>query len=279
MGDQEAPSIIKDARTDDDVLLFTSYYKGNYGLYRLPMDEPVKEMTSAFAVVNVAGPKSRELLQKVSDSDLSHTGFPFGTCRIITVGYAPATAFRITYVGELGYELYIPSEFAGHVYETLWDAGENLDVKNAGYRVIGSTRLEKGYADWGSELSPEYTPYDAGLGFCVALDKKHFLGKDALVKIKNNGPKWQLCSFTIETDQPLMAQSSAPILYKGDVLGVATSSGYGHTIGKTICYGYIPADHTDYGEGFSVEIYKEIYPATCHTRRALYDPQRKKILR
>jgi len=238
----------------------------------------VKQVTSAYAVINVAGPRSRELLQRVANGDLSNANFPFGTCREITVGYAPLTVFRITYVGELGYELYIPSEFASHVYETLWAAGEDLGLKNAGYRSIASTRLEKGYADWGSELSPEYTPYDAGLGFCVALEKDHFIGKEALARIKAEGPRWQLCTFTIDTDMPLMVQSSAPVLYKGQVLGVTTSAGYGHTIGKTICYGYIPAGHTDYEDGFAVEIYREVYPAECQPNRVLYDPQREKIL-
>jgi 4-methylaminobutanoate oxidase (formaldehyde-forming) len=238
----------------------------------------IVEVTSAFAVVNAAGPNSRALLQKVSDSDVSNNGFPFGTCKEITVGYAPVTAFRITYVGELGYELYIPSEFAGHVYETLWAAGQDLGIVNAGYRVIASTRLEKGYADWGSELSPEYSPYDAGLGFCVDLGKDDFIGKSALARIKDKGSEWRLCSFTIDTEKPVMVQSSAPILFEGQVLGVATSAGYGHTIGKTICFGYIPAGHTEFDQGFSIEIYKEIHPATCHPRRALYDPERKKIL-
>jgi len=183
----------------------------------MPSDGSVyfKDVTSAYAVINVAGPRSRDLLQKVSRADLSHEAFAFSTCKEFSVGYAPAMAFRITYVGELGYELYIPSEFACHVYETLWEAGQDLGLRNAGYRTIASTRLEKGFADWGSELTPEYTPYDAGLGFCVALDKDDFIGKKALAKIKFDGPKWKLCAFTIESDKPLMLQGSAPIIYRG----------------------------------------------------------------
>jgi 4-methylaminobutanoate oxidase (formaldehyde-forming) len=110
------------------------------------------------------------------------------------------------------------------------------------------------------------------------LEKDHFIGKEALARIKAEGPKWQLCTFTIDADKPLMVQSSAPILYKGQVLGVTTSAGHGHTIGKTICYGYIPAGHIDYEDGFAVEIYREVYPAVCQPNRALYDPQREKIL-
>ena len=187
-------------------------------------------------------------------------------------------AFRVTYVGELGYELYIPSEFACHVYETLWESGQDLDIANAGYRTIASTHLEKGYSDWGSELSPEYTPYDAGIGFCVDLKKDEVIGKAALARIKAEGAKWKLCTFTIDAGKPLMLQGSAPILNNGNVVGVTTSSGYGHTIGKNICYGYLPAGMSDVMDGFEIESYKTVYPAEREIDRALYDQKREKIL-
>ncbi len=247
---------------------------------QLPKDNSVfmKEVTSAYAVINVAGPLSRELLKKVTPDDVSNTGLPFGSARALTIGYAPVTALRITYVGELGYELYIPTEFAGHVYETLWEAGTDLDLRNAGYRVISSMHLEKGYSDWGSELTPEYTPFDAGLGFCVALDKNDFIGKGALAGIKSQGPKWKLCTFTLDAEVPVMMQSSAPIVRGGKVIGTTTSSGYGHTIGKTICYGYIPAEYAKTAEAFEIEVYKTVYPAKLEKKRALYDPERKRII-
>ncbi|MGW8187855.1 MAG: aminomethyltransferase family protein, partial [Desulfobacterales bacterium] len=213
----------------------------------------VKEMTSAYAVVNVIGPKSRQLLEKLTNADISNEGFAFGTCKKFAIEYAPIISFRVTYVGELGYELYIPTEFAVHVYESLWEAGRDLGIKNAGYRVIASMHLEKGYADWGSELTPEYTPFDAGLGFCVALDKGDFIGREALAKVKSDGPGLKLCSFTVDTGKPLMLQSSAPIVREGKVLGVTSSSGYGHTLKKNICYGYIPADQADPNDEFEIE--------------------------
>jgi sarcosine dehydrogenase len=241
-------------------------------------DVSFKEVTSGYAVINVIGPKSRMLLEKTSNTDLSNSGFPFGTCKQFTAGYAPVISFRVTYVGELGYELYIPTEFAGHVYETLWQAGQELGVKNAGYRAIASTHLEKGYADWGSELTPEYTPFDAGLGFCVALEKDEFIGKAALAKIKAEGPQWMLCTFTIDAGAPLMLQGSAPILHNGKVVGVTTSSGYGHTIKKNICYGYLSTDMGDVADGYEIESFKTIHPASRETNRQLYDPERKRIL-
>jgi sarcosine dehydrogenase len=238
----------------------------------------VKEMTSAYAVVNVIGPKSRALLKNLTNATISNEDFPFGTCKNFTIGYAPIISFRVTYVGELGYELYIPTEFAVHVYESLWEAGQDLGIKNAGYRTIASMHLEKGYADWGSELTPEYTPFDAGLGFCVALDKGDFIGREALAKIKTKRSKLKLCSFTIDTGGPLMLQSSAPIIQGGKVLGVTSSSGYGHTVKKNICYGYIPAEQADPNNDFEIESFKELYTATLESSRALYDPERKKIL-
>jgi 4-methylaminobutanoate oxidase (formaldehyde-forming) len=238
----------------------------------------VQEMTSAYAVINVIGPKSRQLLQKLTRADIRNESFTFGACKIFTVGYAPVLCFRVTYVGELGYELYIPAEFAVHVYESLWEAGRDLGIKNAGYRAIASLHLEKGYADWGSELTPEYTPYDAGLGFCVALEKADFIGKAALARVKNEGPQWKLCTFTLDVDEPVMIQSSAPIIRAQSVLGVSSSAGYGHTVKKNICYAYIPAAETDRGNGFEIEVYKKRYPLKLETQRALYDPQRKRIL-
>ena len=245
----------------------------------LPADGSVifSDVTSAHAVINIAGPRSRELLTKVTGTDLGNAAFGFSTCRSFSLAHAPVMAFRITYVGELGYEIYVPVEFAGHVYETLWEAGQSLGILNAGYRAVASLHLEKGYADWGSELTPEYTPFDAGLGFCVALDKTDFIGRSALEKIRETGPAFRLCSFTFETDEPVMVQSSAPIIYDGSVLGVTTSTGYGHTIGKTICYGYLPADHAGRDGRFSIESYQVSYPVTCHADRALYDPEQKKI--
>jgi len=238
----------------------------------------IKEVTSAYAVINVIGPKSRELLQKLTDADVSNKGFAFGTCKKFTIGHAPVMSFRVTYVGELGFELYIPAEFAAYVYESLWEGGQALGLKNAGYRTIASLHLEKGYADWGSELTPEYTPFDAGLGFCVALDKDEFIGREALAKIKAAGSRWKLCSFTIDAGRPLMLQGSAPIISGGEVLGVTASCGYGHTVKKNICYGYIPTEKADALNGFEIESYQEVYPANLEPNRALYDPGRKKIL-
>src|SRR5262249_4063530 len=137
----------------------------------LPAGVSIREVTGSFAVINLCGPKSREILQSVTDDDVSNAAFPFLAARRIDVGHARVLAVLIGYVGELGYELYISQEFAAHVYETLWRAGESFGIANAGYRAIDSCRLEKGYLYWSGDISPDYDPYEAGLGFCVALDK------------------------------------------------------------------------------------------------------------
>ncbi len=246
----------------------------------LPGDGSVtlREVTSTYAVINVAGPRSRDLLRRCTSVDLASAAFPFSTCRRVTIGCAPVTAMRITYVGELGYELYIPAEFAVHVYDTLRQAGRDLGVVDAGYRAIASMHLEKGYADWGSELTPEYTPYDAGLGRCVDLAKADFIGQKALAAVREKGPRWQLCSFTLETEEPVMVHTSAPILFGGKVVGVTTSSGFGHTVGRTICYGYLAAADAKPQDGFEIEAYQTRYPARRAVPRALYDPRRLRIL-
>jgi 4-methylaminobutanoate oxidase (formaldehyde-forming) len=246
----------------------------------IPKDGSIvfNDVTSSFAVINVIGPRSRKLLEKVTRDDIENEEFGFGKCKTLTVGYAPVTALRVTYVGELGYELYIPIEFACHVYETLWEAGQDLDIVNAGYRAINSLHFEKGYGLWGAELTPEYTPFDAGLGFCVDLNKDDFLGREALVDIKEKGSKWTLCTFTIDAEQPIMIRGSEPIMYNGRVIGITTSGGYGYTVGKTIIYSYIRLADAKYTQGYEIEVYMEVYSITRHDNRALYDPERNKIL-
>ena len=138
----------------------------------------------------------------VTDDDVANAAFPFLAARAIALGFATAMAVRIGYVGELGYELYVPQEFAAHVYEALWQAGEPHGIANAGYRAIDSCRMEKGYLYWSGDITPDYNPYEAGLGFAVALDKGDFIGRDALGKISERGITRKLCSFTVDGFAP-----------------------------------------------------------------------------
>ena len=226
------------------------------------------EVTPKYAVLNICGPKSRDVLQAVSADDLGNDAFPFLSVKDIEIGLATVRAARIGYVGELGWELYMPVDVAAHVYDTLLEAGQPFGIVNAGYKAIESLRLEKGYVYWSGEVGPDYTPYEAGLGFCVALDKGDFIGRDALKQAREEGPGRRLCTFTVDGFAPF--HGGEAILQGGNVVGLTTSAGYGYTVGKTIAFGYLPSDIA--GETrFEIEAFGESHSA-LRTGRALYDP-------
>src|SRR6185295_14137096 len=207
----------------------------------------LRDVTSSRAVINVQGPRSRDLLSRVTEDDVSNDAFPYLAAREIRVGYAPVRALRVTYAGELGWELHVPSEYALHLYEALWEAGQDLGVANAGYRALDSLRLEKGYRYWSSELSPDTNPYEVGLGFAVALEKGDFIGRDALRRAKGN-VKRKLACFLMDGFVPL--HGGEAILHEGKVIETVTSGGYGHSVGKSIAYGFVPVGLT---RGFEIE--------------------------
>ncbi|HQZ33852.1 MAG TPA: FAD-dependent oxidoreductase [Ilumatobacteraceae bacterium] len=228
----------------------------------------IRDLTSARAVVNIVGPKSREVLQSVCEDDISNVAFRYGTAREITIGSAPVLAVRIGYVGELGWELHIPTEYAAHVYELLHEAGQPFGIVDVGYRTIDTMRMEKGYVYWSTDVTPDTTPWEAGLSWRVNLNKGDFLGRDALVAQREAGITRQLCTFTLEA----MAYpvSGEAIIADGEVVGFTTSANFGHTVGKPIVYGYLPTALAE-REGFIIEVYGEPIPAKHHDR-PLYDP-------
>jgi glycine cleavage system aminomethyltransferase T/glycine/D-amino acid oxidase-like deaminating enzyme len=238
----------------------------------LPDGVTLRDATNAYVTLNIVGPRSRDVLQAVTDDDVSNAALPFLGVRTIGIGHATAMAVRIGYVGELGYELYIPQEFAAHVYETLWAAGEGHGIANAGYRAIDSCRMEKGYLYWSGDITPDYNPYEAGLGFCVALDKGDFIGREALVKAKANVSR-KLCTFTMEGFAPL--HGGEAILRDGSVVGSTSSVGYGHHLGKTIAFGYVAAGIAAETE-FAIEAFGKSYPAT-RAPRCLYDAKMERL--
>ncbi len=233
----------------------------------------IREVTNGFAVLNVCGPKSRDVLQALSDTDLSNGAFPFLSARWIDCVYANVLAVRIGYVGELGYELYVPQEFAGRIYDFIMGEGKQYGIANAGYRAIDSCRLEKGYLYWSGDISPDYNPYEAGLGFCVALDKGEFIGSKALARIKAEGVSRKLCSFTIDGFAPLLGGEA--ILFDGKVVGSTSSAGFGHTLAKTIAFGYVPAVMAR-ETVFSIEAFGTSYAAT-RGPRCLYDAKMERL--
>lgn len=197
------------------------------------------DVTSAWTVLSIMGPKSRALLQKVSSTDFSNDGFPFAAIREIDLGYATVLAARRTYMGELGWELYVPVEFAATVFETLHAAGTEFRLRDAGYYAIEGLRLEKGYRAWGRELTPDDTPFQSGLGWAVKLDKPGgFIGQKALLDAKAKPLARRLVSVVLEEGEPLLWGGEA-LLRDGRPVGDLTSAAYGHTIGASVGLGYV----------------------------------------
>lgn len=239
----------------------------------LPPQVTIREVTNSLAVLNLCGPRSRDVLQRVTDDDVSNAAFPFLGVRQIGIGHATVMAVRIGYVGELGYELYVQQEMAAHVFETLWQAGEPFGIAHAGYRAIESCRLEKGYLYWSGDITPDYNPYEAGLGFCVALDKGEFIGRAALARIRAEGVGRRLCTFTVEGFAPF--HGGEAILHEGRVVGSTSSAGFGHTLGSTIAFGYVPAGLAAEAD-FVIEAYGRGYSAK-RGPRCLYDPKMERL--
>lgn len=199
------------------------------------------DVTSAFAVLGVMGPRSRALLSTVSDADFSTERFPFATSRVIDLGYARVRASRITYVGELGWELYIPTECAQGVFDAIMEAGSPMGLSLAGYHAMNSLRMEKGYRHWGHDLTDEDTPLDAGLGFAVAWRKKApFIGHDALLRQRDHGVRRRLVQVALKDPAPLLYHNE-PIWRDGALVGRITSGMFGHTLGRSLGMGYIAA--------------------------------------
>ncbi len=242
----------------------------------------VTDVTSAETVISIMGPRSRELLQSLSDADLSNAAFPFATAREIDLGYAFARAARVTYVGELGWELYVPMEFATHVYDTIVEAGDAFGLRHAGYHALDSLRIEKAYRHWGHDISEEDSPLEGGLGFTVAWDKPGgFIGREALVRQREEGISRRLAVVTLDDPEPLMYHNE-PILRDGRMIGRVTSASYGHTIGRAIGLGYVTREDgpvtTDWlaAGRIEAEVALERQPATA-SLRAPYDPMNARI--
>ena len=197
------------------------------------------DVTSGYAMFAVMGPNSRALLQPHTDADLSNEAFPFVTTQTIDIGYATVQAIRLTYVGELGWELYVPAEFAAHVYETIFSNGDAHGLRHAGYHAMNSLRMEKAYRHWGHDITDEDTPMEAGLNFAVAYDKAGgFIGRDALLAQKEAGIGKRLVQFKLDDPEPLQYHDE-PIFRNGEMVGHTTSAMYGHTVGSSVSMGYV----------------------------------------
>jgi len=249
----------------------------------LPEDGSVtiEDVTSAYACLGLWGPQTRTILEKITHDDVSNAGFPYMTARRVTVGDVPALALRVTYVGELGWEFYPPMEYGLRLFDTLWEAGQPQGLAAAGYRAIDTLRLEKGYRYWGAEIGPDYTPYEAGLGFAVRLDKgdgspQGFIGREALLKQKAEGIKRKLCCLSLADDR-VIALGKEPIRTPaGQIIGWVTSGGYGYSVDKSIAYAYLPVEHAQVGTELEIDIFGEQIAAMVE-REPLWDPKGERI--
>ncbi|MBI3673702.1 MAG: GcvT family protein [Rhizobiales bacterium] len=243
------------------------------------------DITSGTPMIAVMGPKSRALLEKLSGADLSNAAFPFGTSKEIEIGYARVRASRITYVGELGWELYIPAEFAAHVFERLWAAGQDFSLTPAGMHTMNNCRMEKAYRHWGHDISDEETPVEAGLGFAIAWDKKGgFIGKEALEKQRTRKvqPKRLVCLALADTsDKAPMIYHEEPIYRDGMIVGSTTSGAWGHRVNLSLGLGYVKDEAGVTREWieagtWEVELAWKRYPAKVQLQ-SFYDPKGERI--
>jgi glycine cleavage system aminomethyltransferase T/glycine/D-amino acid oxidase-like deaminating enzyme len=215
----------------------------------------VHDVTSAWACFGLWGPRSREVLAPLTPRSLADEDFPYLSVRETTVGDVPVRALRVTYVGELGWELYCPTEYGLTLWRTLWEAGRPHGLVAGGYRAIDSLRLEKGYRVWGADLTPDETPYEAGVAFAVKLDKPGgFVGRGALVEAAERPRRAVLCCLTLE-DPRSVALGNEPVRAGGAIVGRVTTGGYGYSVGRSIAYAYLPPEHARPGTDVAVEIF------------------------
>ncbi|CAN5621912.1 FAD-dependent oxidoreductase [soil metagenome] len=266
----------------DRFMLVTGTAYGNHDAAwlrrHLPDDGSVeiRDVTSSRVCYGLWGPAARDILASVTRDDVSDAGFPYLTAREITVGSVPLLALRVTYVGELGWELYAPTEYGRALWTTLWAAGREHGLVAAGYRAIDALRLEKGYRVWSSDITPDETPYEAGLGFAVALDKDaDFLAREALVAARAAGPAKRLRCLVLD-DQRAVCLGNEPVRVDDRVVGRVTSGGYGFAVERSLAFAYLPADQAAIWTRGEVDLFGE-WVGFEVARDPVYDPTNARI--
>ncbi|MDE0045948.1 MAG: FAD-dependent oxidoreductase [bacterium] len=238
------------------------------------------DVTAAESVLCLMGPQSRDVLNACSPADLSNDHHPFGTMREIEIGYAICRAHRVSYVGELGWELYVSTEMAAHVFETLEEAGRPFDLCLAGLHVLDSCRIEKAFRHFGHDITDEDHVLEAGLGFAVRVQKPDFIGRDAVLRKKDEGLKRRMVQFMLEDPEPLLYHNE-PIVRDGRIVSYLTSGNYGHHLGGAIGMGYVPLETGETADGLLASSYEIEVAGTRTTARAslrpMYDPKSERV--
>ena len=267
--------------TADRFFIVTGTAFGNHDLGWMRKHQPddgsvvIDDVTAEQACLGIWGPRTRDILRRLTNDDLSTDAFPYLTARQITVGPVDCLALRVTYVGELGWELYCATDSGLTLWDALWTAGTPLGMVAGGYRAIDTMRLEKGYRVWSSDITPEDNPYEAGLGFAVRLNKgADFIGKEALVKAKADGITRRLRPLLLD-DPDAIALGGEPVRVNNQIAGRVTSGGYGYSIDRSIAYAYLPPQCTP-GNAVDVQVFGRWVPATVASE-PLYDPKGERI--
>ncbi|MFC4548833.1 MULTISPECIES: GcvT family protein [Halorussus] len=266
---------------DDRFLLLTGggssgTEQGRWVRERAPDSVTVTDRTSGTCGLGVWGPEARKTLAGLVEADISHDAFPFFSCRETYVGSVPVTMLRVSYVGELGWELYAPMEYGAKLWDLVWEAGQDHGAVAMGDAALNSMSMEKGFRLWGTDITPEYDPYEAGIGFAVDMDTE-FVGKAALERTREEGLDRKLSCMTL--DEPgAVVDSGHPVVDGDDVLGYVARADYGYTVDAGIAYGYLPPEYAEPGRSVEIRYENERYPATVE-EEPLYDPDREKILR
>ncbi len=243
----------------------------------LPDDGSVtlRDITAGRVCFGLWGPRARDIVAGLTRADISDAAFPFLTARELSIGHVPVLALRVTYVGELGWELYAGADYGRALWATLWEAGRPHGLVAAGYRAIDALRLEKGYRVWSSDITPDETPYEAGLGFAVALDKGvDFLGREALIAAKAAGPRKRLRCLVLD-DPRSVCLGNEPVRIDGAIVGRVTSGGYGYAVGRSIAFAYLPPD-APIGTRGEIDVFGEWIGFEV-MRDPLYDPANARI--
>jgi len=236
----------------------------------------VVDVTSAYACLGLWGPRARDILQPLTTADLSNAALPYMRAAEIAVGHIPCLAVRVTYVGELGWELYCPSEYGAALWDAIWASGSAHGMLAAGYRAIDALRVEKGYRVWGADITPEDSPDEAGLGFAVKPDKGvDFIGREALLRARESAPGRRLACLAL-ADSLAVTLGSEPVRIGGEIVGRVTSGGYGYAVGQSLAYAYLPADATAVGTAAEVEVFGDWVAAEVVPEPA-WDPRGERI--
>jgi len=243
----------------------------------LPGEEvQIHDVTSQWACFGIWGPRAREVLQPLTPQDLADEAFPYMALRETTVGNVPVRMLRVTYVGELGWEIYCPTEYGLGLWRALWEAGRPHGIVAGGYRAIDSLRLEKGYRVWGADITPDETPYEGGVGFCVKLEKDGgFIGQEALLEARERGPRSRLRCLTL-ADPHSIALGNEPVRIGGEVVGRVTTGGYGYSVERSIAYAYLPPQASEPGTAVEVEIFGRWVEGEI-VREPLFDPKGERV--